>query len=61
MLKYFEAQTEYLSVGAPVYFVVEDGHNYTDLLGQNQICGSKGCPENSLLGQLYQAALKANG
>lgn len=60
MIKYFEAMEKYLSVGSPVYFVVESGHNYTTITGQNQICGGSGCPENSLVGQVYEATRKAN-
>jgi len=55
VLKYFTAMEEYLSVGSPVYFVVQDGHNYSSLTGQNQICGGSGCPANSLLSQVYEA------
>jgi len=51
---------EYLSTGSPVYFVVEAGHNYTTLEGQNLVCGGSGCPENSLLGQVYQATRQPN-
>jgi len=56
VLDYFNAMGHYLQVGAPVYFVVEDGHDYTTQVGQNQICGARGCPEISLLGQVFQAS-----
>lgn len=59
MLDYFNALNDYLSVGPPVYFVVKDGYNYTNIQGQNGICGGNGCPENSLLGQLYTASLQS--
>ena len=55
VLTYFESLNKYLSVGSPVYFVVERGHNYTDITGQDMVCGGKGCPEYSLLGQVYKA------
>ncbi|KAL8625091.1 hypothetical protein ACOMHN_030726 [Nucella lapillus] len=60
VLHYFSNLTAYLSVGAPVYFVVKDGYNYTPTQGQNGICGGNGCPEDSLLGQVYSASLRAN-
>ena len=60
VLDYFNKMDAYLSVGPPVYFVVESGHNYTTTEGQNQICGSKGCPENSVLGQIFKSSQIAN-
>ncbi|KAJ8322225.1 hypothetical protein KUTeg_000696 [Tegillarca granosa] len=48
--------TEYLHVGPPVYFVVEEGHDYTTLEGQNGICGGNGCPQDSLVGQVSYIA-----
>ena len=60
VLKYFESMEMYLSTGSPVYFVVEEGHNYTTLEGQNQICGGHGCPDTSLLGQVYEATRQPN-
>ncbi|XP_041362124.1 NPC intracellular cholesterol transporter 1-like [Gigantopelta aegis] len=60
MINYFNNISKYLSVGAPVYFVVEDGHNYTSSRGQNQICGSNGCDEMSLLGQIFKASQTPN-
>ncbi len=56
VIDYLDSLNTYLSVGSPVYFVVEEGHNYTTLEGQNKICGAKGCPEHSVLGQIYQAS-----
>lgn len=60
MLDYFEAIKKYLSVGPPVYFVVEDGYDYSSRDTQNMICGGNGCAENSLLGQVYTASKMAN-
>jgi len=51
---------EYLSAGSPVYFVVEDGFNYTNYQRQNMICGSAGCPDATLLNQIYQATRQPN-
>ncbi len=56
VLRYFESLAQYLEVGSPVYFVVESGHNYTTRAGQDMVCSGRGCPEYSLLGQLYSAA-----
>jgi Niemann-Pick C1 protein len=60
VLKYFEKLEEYLHVGPPVYFVVEKGHDYTSIEGQDMICGATGCPEDSLLGQVYTASQQPN-
>jgi len=51
---------KYLSTGSPLYFVVEAGHNYTSLEGQNVVCGGSGCPDTSLLGQVYEATRQPN-
>lgn len=56
VLNYFHNLSEYLHVGAPVYFVVQKGHNYSSYEGQNAICGISGCPENSLVQQVDRAA-----
>ncbi|XP_076362116.1 NPC intracellular cholesterol transporter 1-like isoform X2 [Tachypleus tridentatus] len=56
VLKYFEALNKYLSVGAPVYFIVKEGYNYSDHQQQNLICASSGCSQHSLLSQLSRAA-----
>ncbi|KAL3891661.1 hypothetical protein ACJMK2_003913 [Sinanodonta woodiana] len=60
VLNYFTNLTAYLSVGAPVYFVMPKGHNYSNMAGQNMICGGVGCPQNSLIGQVYKASLLKN-
>uniref|UniRef100_A0A8C7Y5A2 Niemann-Pick disease, type C1 n=1 Tax=Oryzias sinensis TaxID=183150 RepID=A0A8C7Y5A2_9TELE len=51
VLDYFKNLSEYLHTGAPVYFVVEDGLNYTSLDGQDAVCGGVGCNNNSLVQQ----------
>uniref|UniRef100_A0A8C2I9D4 Niemann-Pick disease, type C1 n=1 Tax=Cyprinus carpio TaxID=7962 RepID=A0A8C2I9D4_CYPCA len=53
MLDYFGNLSEYLHTGAPVYFVVEDGHDYKTIEGQNAVCGGVGCNNNSLVQQIY--------
>ena len=60
VLDYFKGLSTYLSVGPPVYFIVQNGHNYTSLDGQNEICGSAGCPEYSMLGEIYKASRISN-
>ncbi|MGH0141010.1 UNVERIFIED_CONTAM: hypothetical protein FKN15_055717 [Acipenser sinensis] len=56
VLDYFESLSTYLHSGPPVYFVVEEGHNYTSLEGQNMVCGGVGCNNNSLVQQIFTAA-----
>ncbi|KRX52476.1 Niemann-Pick C1 protein [Trichinella sp. T9] len=60
MLNYFKSMNQYLAVGPPVYFVLKGDFNYADVGMQNQICGSAGCNENSLYGQLFRAATYSN-
>ncbi|KAF0046827.1 NPC intracellular cholesterol transporter 1 isoform X2 [Scophthalmus maximus] len=60
VLEYFKNLSEYLHTGAPVYFVVEDGLNYSSLEGQNAVCGGVGCNNNSLVQQVYAASLISN-
>ena len=50
VIDYFNALTK-IRVGAPVYFVIKDGVDYTDTNTQNAICGAAGCPENTLMGK----------
>ncbi|XP_014671741.1 PREDICTED: LOW QUALITY PROTEIN: Niemann-Pick C1 protein-like [Priapulus caudatus] len=60
VLDYFGAIKKYLSVGPPVYFVVEDGYEYTNRSTQNKICGGNGCADDSLLSQIYTASKQPN-
>ena len=57
VLKYFTFLKEYLSVGPPVYFVVNNTRGQLDLSteeDQNKLClGLPGCSENSLAGQIF--------
>jgi len=56
VLKFFEYMKDYLSVGPPVYFVVNNTAGHLDLANesdQNLLClGLSGCKENSLGGQV---------
>ncbi|XP_043243694.1 NPC intracellular cholesterol transporter 1-like [Amphibalanus amphitrite] len=56
MLKVFQYQQDYLSVGPPVYFVVRDGLNYSDENVQNRICSTVNCDRNSVGTQIAMAA-----
>ncbi|XP_053323939.1 NPC intracellular cholesterol transporter 1 [Spea bombifrons] len=60
MLRYFDSLSKYLHTGPPVYFVVEEGHDYTTKEGQAMVCGGAGCNNNSLVQQVYNAAQLAN-
>ncbi|KAM6989564.1 NPC intracellular cholesterol transporter 1 [Tautogolabrus adspersus] len=60
VLDYFRNLSSYLHTGAPVYFVVEDGLNYSSPEGQNLVCGGVGCNNNSLVQQVYAASLISN-
>uniref|UniRef100_A0A4W3IQ26 Niemann-Pick disease, type C1 n=1 Tax=Callorhinchus milii TaxID=7868 RepID=A0A4W3IQ26_CALMI len=56
VLQYFESMGKYLHAGPPVYFVIEEGHNYTSIEGQNPVCGGVGCNNNSLVQQIFSAS-----
>ncbi|KAJ7338746.1 hypothetical protein JRQ81_012648 [Phrynocephalus forsythii] len=56
VMDYFSSLSKYLHAGAPVYFVLEEGYNYTTLDGQNMVCGGVGCDNDSLALQIYEAA-----
>ncbi|NXH16805.1 NPC1 protein, partial [Bucco capensis] len=56
VMDYFSQLNKYLHAGPPVYFVLEEGHNYTSLEGQNMVCGGMGCNNNSLVQQVFSAA-----
>ncbi|XP_029446991.1 NPC intracellular cholesterol transporter 1 [Rhinatrema bivittatum] len=56
VLDYFESIGKYLHTGPPVYFVVEEGHDYTTWEGQNMVCGGAGCNNDSLGQQIFAAA-----
>ena len=56
LLNWFRDMKNYLHVGPPVYFVVNEGYDYEHPKGQNKICGSAGCNSNSLVQQIYVAS-----
>lgn len=53
VVKYFRYMDDLLSMGAPVYWVLKPGLNFTDRDHQNLICGGVECNNNSLSVQLY--------
>lgn len=55
VMDYFKS-LKYLHAGPPVYFVLEEGHDYTSLRGQNMVCGGMGCNNDSLVQQIFDAA-----
>merc|ERR1719154_996412 len=58
--KYFDYLNEYLSIGAPVYFVIKDGYNYSDIASQNALCAAFGCNRDSMLSQIFSASQITN-
>ncbi|XP_033109697.1 NPC intracellular cholesterol transporter 1-like [Anneissia japonica] len=56
----FNNQTAYMTAGPPVYFVIRDGYDYTEVPNQNKICGGSGCNSDSLTSQIYNAAQYPN-
>ncbi|XP_073833779.1 Niemann-Pick type C-1b [Musca autumnalis] len=53
VVKYFRYMDDLLAMGAPVYWVLKPGLDYTDRDHQNLICGGVECNNNSLSVQLY--------
>lgn len=58
--KYFAYLGEYLSVGPPVYFVLQGSVDFTNVSQQNKVCGTVDCDTDSLATQIYMASLLAN-
>lgn len=56
IVKYFQYMADLLSMGPPVYFVVESGLDYQNFSQQNLICGGVLCNNDSLNIQLYTAS-----
>ena len=59
-LKYFEALQKHLSVGPPVYFVLKDGYNYSNVDKVRKLCGSPACETDSLQSLVSSAAFFPN-
>ena len=49
---YFSDLNTYLHTGAPVYFVVKDGFNYSQKSEQDKICSASYCDKDSLVTQI---------
>ncbi|XP_065652325.1 NPC intracellular cholesterol transporter 1 isoform X2 [Hydra vulgaris] len=60
LIDYFSNMSVYLKTGAPVYFVVKEGFNYSDLNQQNKICGVSGCNQNSVVETIFVNSLMSN-
>ena len=60
LMDYFDYLGKYLKTGAPVYFVVKDGYNYSETDFQNKVCGSAGCQADSIPGTIYMQSLISN-
>uniref|UniRef100_UPI00358EA242 NPC intracellular cholesterol transporter 1-like isoform X1 n=1 Tax=Myxine glutinosa TaxID=7769 RepID=UPI00358EA242 len=60
LLQYFDDMSKFLNAGPPVYFVVEDGLDYTTVHGQNVVCGGVGCNPDSLVQQIFKATQISN-
>lgn len=59
VLRYFQFIKKYLSIGPPVYFVV-NGVNYSSTSHQNMICGGQYCNVDSLSTQIFIASKQPN-
>ncbi|XP_029633427.1 NPC intracellular cholesterol transporter 1 [Octopus sinensis] len=60
VLQYFHNLSEYLSIGPPVYFVVQNEVDYSLIENQNKFCGVTGCNSDSLEGQVFVASMQQN-
>ncbi|XP_032685045.1 NPC intracellular cholesterol transporter 1 isoform X2 [Odontomachus brunneus] len=60
VLKYFKFLNNYLSIGPPMYFVVKDGLNYSDVRTQNLVCGGQYCNSDSISTQIFIASKQSN-
>ena len=59
-MPYFNETFTYLHTGAPVYFVIKDGYDYTNETKQNAICSGAGCSPTSLGQQIVWYSTAAN-
>ncbi|XP_055525163.1 NPC intracellular cholesterol transporter 1 homolog 1b [Wyeomyia smithii] len=57
LVKYFQFMADLLWMGAPVYFVLKPGLNYTNTSDQNVVCGGVLCNSDSIQTKLYLASL----
>ena len=57
---YFNETFTYLHTGAPVYFVIREGYDYTDKEKQSAICSGAGCNKRSLGQQIEEYSTASN-
>lgn len=59
LIKYFDELAKYGRAGPPVYFIVKNGFNYTDIASQNLLCSidalTGGCRTDSLDNRFFSA------
>ena len=48
LISYFNDMNQYLHAGSPVYFVIGEGVDYSQVAEQNKICSQAGCEKASL-------------
>lgn len=60
VFKYFQYLSRYLSIGPPVYFIVKEGLNYSDVRVQNLLCSGQYCNPDSLTAQIFAASKSSN-
>jgi Niemann-Pick C1 protein len=63
VLDYFKSLEKYLSVGVPVYFVIQNDTqvlDYSNVHVQNMICTTSNCDSDSMLNQINQAVLQSD-
>ncbi|XP_075743026.1 NPC intracellular cholesterol transporter 1-like isoform X2 [Rhipicephalus microplus] len=59
--QYFDYLKKYLQVGPPVYFIVTDGYDYTDVKKQARLCiNEQVCDQDSVGAKLKQLTLLSN-
>ena len=59
-MPYFNETFTYLHTGAPVYFVIKEGYDYTNDSNQNAICSGAGCRQDSLGQQIVEYSNASN-
>ncbi|EEB19581.1 Niemann-Pick C1 protein precursor, putative [Pediculus humanus corporis] len=60
VIDYFKFMKDLLSVGPPVYFVIQNDINFTSTKEVNAICGTVGCDSDSFVTYLSKASKHSN-
>lgn len=55
LVSYEKAKSEYLTIGPPIYVVIQEGYDYSAVDYQNMICANPGCSLDSLVNQFSSA------